>query len=180
MPLIDAYMKCSGIAGSYNPSEGALQGASAKLQVSHKDWSEIYSLNYSLSGGEFPHFTIKKPVDAASNDLYLLFLKTRARDIQKGKKLADQFIEQIEIELCRWVDTNSDGIVDEFKVFIKYKFEVCRVMDYSTGMDFEADDLPDEEVSFGFKKIQMFYYNPEEELTYSWDFSAKKEVWASK
>jgi type VI protein secretion system component Hcp len=165
-------MKCSGIAGSYNPSEGALKGASAKLQVSHKDWSEIYSLNYSLSGGDFPNFTIKKPVDAASNDLYLLYLKTRARDIQKGQKLADQFIKQIEIELCRWVDTDADGVVDEFKVFIKYKLEQCRVLEYSTDMDFEASDLPEETVSFGFRNIQMFYYKPKETLTYSWDFAA--------
>jgi type VI protein secretion system component Hcp len=167
-------MKCSGIAGSYNPSEGALKGA-ARLQVSHKDWSEIYSLKYSLSGGEFPQFDINKPVDAASNDLYLLFLKTRARDIQKGGKFADQFIKQIEIELCRWVDTNDDGVVDEFKVFIRYQFDQCRVLDYSTDMNFEADDLPGEEISFGFRKMQMFYYDPEETLTYSWDFSAGKK-----
>lgn len=177
MPLIDAYIKCDNIEGSHKPaSSGAGSSASkAKLELEHTGWSEIYSFSYSLSAGN-PTLTITKPVDNASNDLYVLFLKNRSRDIQKGKGNADPVIQEIQLELCRWVDINNDGIVDEFQVFIEYTFKRCRVNSYNSTIDFAADDLPSETIVFSFHEMTMKFYHPDECTQFAWDFAKAQPV----
>lgn len=173
MPLIDAYIKCDNIEGSHKPAASAPSagpGAKAKVELEHSGWSEVYSFSYSLGGGS-PSLTIKKPVDKASNDLYVLFLKNRSREIQKGKANADPVLQEIHLELCRWVDINNDGIVDEFQVFIEYIFKRCRVNSYSSEIDFAADDLPGETISFSFHEMTMKFYHPDECSQFTWDFA---------
>lgn len=173
MPLVDAYIKCDELAGSYKPKASDTKGASAQLeQVSpHEGWSELYTLDYTLDETEFPRLKITKPVDAISNNLYLLYLRKRSRDIQSTKADGDISIQKLKIELCRWVDTNDDGVIDDFQVFLEYLFEDCRVVEYSTEIDCDADDLPEETVSFAFRKMTMNYYHPNENASFNWDFT---------
>lgn len=173
MPLIDAYIKCDEIAGSYKAPK---QGQDAKFEILHDGWSEITSFDYTLDSGKYPTITITKPVDNASNDLYVFFLKNRAREIQKGSASPDPIIKEISLEICRWVDANKDGIIDEFQVFLEYTFKNCRVTSYSTDIDFEADDLPEEEIKFGFREMTMKYYHPDQCAHFSWNFAELKST----
>lgn len=168
MPLIDAYIKCDTIEGSYKAT--GKTGKSAKLEELHNGWSEIYSFDYSLSN-TYPTITITKPVDKASNGLYIYYLQNRAREIQKIKPAESGLIDEIKIELCRWVDNNNDGIIDEFQVFLEYSFKKCRVASYGTSIDFDADDLPEESITFGFREMFMKYYRPDNPSEFTWDFT---------
>lgn len=168
MPLIDAYIKCDTIEGSYKASNKKI---AAKREIAHQGWSEITSFRYTLDSGEYPDFTITKPIDNASNDLYILLLKNRAREVQKGKAAVGPIIKKVSIELCRWVDTNQDGVIDEFQVFLEYTFKNCRVISYATDIDFAADELPEEEITFGFREMTMTYYHPDESAGFSWNFA---------
>lgn len=174
MPLIDAYLQATNIKGGYNPvakATGAATGTSkATRELEHKDWSEIYTFRYTLAD-DYPKITITKPVDIASNDYYLRYLQNRSRERQKGKATQDALIDEINIELCRWVDTNRDGIVDEFQVFLEYTFKKCRVLQYDSEIDFEADDIPEETLEIGFREMHMKYYHPEECSEFQWDFT---------
>jgi len=181
MPLIDAYIKCDNIAGSYK-TRGA-RGETARLEFMHDGWSEIYSFEYSLDSDEHPELAIKKPVDGASNDLYLRYLRNRSRENQKGKAATTPLITELKINLCRWVDTNNDGIVDESQIFLEYSFKNCRVLEYETEIDCEADDLPEESITFGFREMAMHYYYQtgdrisdgsnltDQETKFSWNFA---------
>lgn len=181
MPLIDAYIKCDDIKGGYNPADNSGKDGSSKTDhaIQHAGWSEIYSFDYTLSD-EYPKINITKPIDIASSALYLLYLQNRSLELQKGKGNDDKIIQNLEINLCRWVDTDADGIVDRFIVFLKYTFKQCRVLDYDTSIDFDADDLPEEAVTFGFRQMTMEYQRVNSNVTppkmetvkFGWDFTA--------
>jgi type VI protein secretion system component Hcp len=178
MPLIDAYIKCTGIEGSYKGDLPKNMGAaSARLKLSHTGWSEILSFDYTLGEEDgYPKLSFEKPVDGASNDLYLFCLKNESRGSQKGSGNKAGLIDEIKIEMCRWVDTNADGVVDEFAVFIEYVFKFCRIKSYATGMDFEAEEVPAEKVEFSFQAMTMNYHNPEETTKFGWNFARCKEI----
>lgn len=151
MPLIDAYIKCGAIQGSYsNPNKSRVQ------EESHDGWSEIYSFSYTIKKG-YPEVTITKPVDAASNNIYVYYLRTRSRDQQKGKTSNDQMLDEVKIHLCRWFDLNSDGEVDSFKVYLRYTLKDCRVLKYDCDIDAEADDVPGETITIGFRSMSLTY-----------------------
>ena len=160
MPLIDAYIKCDDIAGSYKAGAASGQAGSnrANLEATHDGWSEITSFDYDLGSDGHPKVNIKKIIDSASNALYLNFLKNNSRQMNKGSEIDDSLIDQITIELCRWVDSDNDGMTDLLLVFLSYVFKKCRFVSYSTDINFEADDLPEESLSFSFREMEMHYY----------------------
>lgn len=178
MPLVDAYIKCTGIDGSFTIRDFKVPAGclphkadtpATSHEVIHEKWSEIYSFSYDLSD-EYPNVSITKPVDGASNDLYLLFLQNQARTQQKGKGASDQFINEVCLDMCRWVDVNNDGVVDKFQVFLKYIFKKCRVTSYDISIDFEAEDLPEESITFSFREMYMKYTRPDNPAEFTWDF----------
>lgn len=178
MPLIDAFMSCDNIRGGYKATKGTGQ---AKLESSHNLWSEITSFKYDIGDDEHPSVTITKPIDAASNDLYIRFIKNAARDVQKGKNIDDCFIKDLHLELCRWVDSDNDGSVDLYLVFLTYHFKNCRITSYNTSIDFEADEIPEETLTFAFREMAMDYYylvpstegvsSPQKHIGFECDFS---------
>ena len=169
MPLIDAYIKCDDIEGSYNASNAKKHNA--KLELPYEGWSEVTSFDYDLDADKYPTFTIKKPIDRASNDLYILFLQNHARENKSSKSTADPKINMISLEMCRWIDINNDGVIDEFQAFLVYTFKDCRVREYQTNIDFEADDIPEESITFGFREMTMQYFHPDECVKFTWDFA---------
>lgn len=174
MPLVDAYIKCDQIAGGYKA--GSEKGSAAKLDASHDGWSEIYSFKYTLDK-DHPKFTITKPVDLASSDIYVRYLKTHSRQIHSRNSGADSTIDSIKLHFCRWIDANNDGIIDKFVTFLEYTFLDCRVLNYSTDIDFEADELPEERVTFGFRDISMAYTPAGRGKTsFGWNFMKAKEA----
>jgi len=214
MPLIDAYISLSGISGSYKASHA--RGSRAKLELPHDGWSEITEFNYDIDDSDYPNFIIKKPIDAASNKIYLALLKNRSRDTDIGGKSTEPIIKKIIVHLCRWVNTSGRSMLDitaeagvnagfsigpdgfsanasakanvgasfnsggdsggeqQLQVFLEYIFEQCRIQDYRVDIDFEADDLPEETVKFGFRAMTMHYFlanktDPSSDFT--WDYS---------
>jgi len=149
MPLIDSYIKFDAIPGSYTTSTSATM---LKHEINHTGWSEIYSLKYDLDGSVYPTLTITKPVDRASNSIYSLYLKNRARKLKPSNK-SDPKVKEIIVHLCQWIDGQT-----QFWVFLEFIFTNCRVLDYSTKMDCDADDFPEETIEFGFREMSMGYY----------------------
>ena len=160
MPLIDAFIKCGNFDGSYKATEAILSsgGVRADLERSHDGWSELSSFSYSVGISGHPVISISKIVDAASTKLFERFLQLNSRAQNKGSKIEDLLIDQITIELCRWVDSNDDGVKDLLLVFLSYVFTKCRLRDYSNSIGSEADDFPDESFSFDFRNMEMHYY----------------------
>jgi type VI protein secretion system component Hcp len=165
-------MKYSGgINGSYK-STGSKVGVAADTR--HDNWSEIHSLKYKLAE-DSSSVTITKPADKASAMLYHHYLQCRFKDTVAGSQIKRN-INQIDMELCRWVDIDNDGVVDKFVPFIKYRFVGCRILDYEITRGDSNEDLPEETITIGFKEMHMTHYTPNDPSSFGWDFRENKTV----
>ncbi|MDF9826551.1 type VI protein secretion system component Hcp [Ereboglobus sp. PH5-5] len=181
--LIDAYMKCDDIEGSYcvdktHDENGGLLDlitSFAKQKEPHEGWSEVYGFNYSLAK-EHPEIEITKPIDAASNELFIRCMKKNSLQNQGGKNASAHIFQEITLHMCRWVDTDEDGVIDTFQTFLEYVFYECSITSYDTDIDFEADDIPEEKISITFKKMKMRHFHPEESTEFGWDFGTQAEI----
>jgi type VI protein secretion system component Hcp len=172
MPLVDAYMNYTGgIEGSYKSVAGP---SGVPADTRHDGWSEVYEFKYALDDG-VPSISITKPADKASNLLYYRYLQCRFKDAVAKSDVKDRTIEEINLELCRWVDTDRDGVVDKFIAFVKYQFKGCRILNYGIAHKSGGDDeFPVEEIVLGFKEMYMTYYRPKDPSSFGWDFRTNK------
>ncbi|AWI10035.1 type VI secretion system tube protein Hcp [Ereboglobus luteus] len=187
MPLIDAYIKCDDIEGSYNLDttrdqsdklSDIIGSSMAKAKEEHTGWSEIYTFSYSLNDSH-PSISITKPVDAASNELFVRCLKKHSKKRKEGNNTKTHKMQEMKLHVCRWVDENKDGIIDTFQTFLEYTFSDCSITSYSTDIDLAASDIPGEKITITFKKMSMKHYHPEESSVFEYDFG-KKDKNASK
>jgi type VI protein secretion system component Hcp len=171
MALVDAYIQCKGIQGGYIPPPNTPASTDhSGSEFSHENWSEITSFKYTIKRkDEHPGFDIRKVLDCASNSLYLRLLQHDSRGAQKSMQEKESIIPEIVVHLCRWVKSSkTDGV--QSQVFLQYAFTDCHVKSYSTGLSFEADNIPEEDITFSYKKMEMVYWpeGTEEATDFSW------------
>jgi len=175
MALVDAYINFGDeIPGGYKPSANITAATDhAGHEFTHEDWSEITSFDYSISGvdnKQYPEFKIKKVLDCASNTLFLRLLQHDSRANQKAKNATESRLPKIIVHLCRWVEGDEVG-KRKCIVFLQYVFTKCHVLSYSTGLDFGAEEIPEENITFGYSKMEMAFW-PDETLNavgFTWD-----------
>jgi type VI protein secretion system component Hcp len=152
MPF-DAYIKFSGLDGSYGELAPPSNGGAPGHVSSFNNWSQITDFKYSL-GSDKPEFEIAKFSDATTTTLY----KTLCWNLEKSKgsnstQNKQYNFEKIFLKICRNISLQDQSSFTRFQ-FLSYEFEHCKINNMSLSVDDNGAQHDDVTISFRVMRLK--------------------------
>lgn len=131
----------------------------------HKDWIEIASFSQAMHRPDMGEGATRRRGAAVMEDLKCVKELDKSSPLLARALLTGEVIPEAELELTRG---------EEKAVYLKIKLTNVLVTSYSVNGSAAGNEVPMEEVSFNYEKVEWTYTTydasgrPSEEVSYSW------------